>query len=391
MTELMRRSLSALCSEVESAHAGLLIQRGLQTWEDGEKIVKQKLIEKICKVKPTELYLLAFNRWLNQTHESGREDMATVTAKIEGRLFTGLPLGGTLETGAATHHTYGMPMLAGSSVKGAVRSYTEHLFAQRDENGNLQFKTLNNANKILIQKDKQKVLDILFGADEADEADENTSANAGYLIWHDAWWIPKVNNSGKLLKREQCNPFVEDIVTVHHQSYYSGETAEALDMENPVPNQQLAIQGAFYFAIQGEKKWVNLAKELLELTIQNTGLGSKATSGYGYFVLDDTLKQDMDRRFARYEMSKPIDITADPLAEIRKVIKYMEEKQLIEGLSRGKKALFNKLNLDKDNDADIANVRQVVLEEHADWVAKWEGDTGRNPQRAYKFIYPTNN
>ena len=289
MTDLMRNDLRPLFKTTSSAHAGLLIQRGLTKWEDGEKRTKQTLIhDKIANVRTNELYFLAFKRWLKHTDESGNQNFACVSATINGRLFTGLPLGGTLETGVSTHHTYGMPMLAGSSIKGAVRSYTEFLFALRKDNGEIDYleKTDNQGNTTKhyqFSKDNQAIIDILFGADDDEDS------NAGYLIWHDAWWIPPVTSDAKLSTDEHNNPFAEEIVTVHHQKYYSGEMTEALDIENPIPNQQVAVQGSFYFVIEGVYAWAQYAKKLLEQTIQHQGLGAKSGAGYGYFVIDEKL------------------------------------------------------------------------------------------------------
>ncbi len=245
-------------NEIESAHAGLLMQRGLPVWEDGEKPCKKELINKISSVKADDLYLLAFKRWLYQTYNPKDEQInpnfAHVSANLTHRMYTELSAGNTLETGASTHHTYGMPMLAGSAIKGAVRSYTENLFEK------------NN------QPNKENILNILFGSGD----EETDSDNAGYIIWHDAWWIPNEVNK----------PFVSEIVTVHHQQYYDGKLDEALDMESPTPNQQIAIQGGFYFTLQGDDKWVNFAKELLVAVLKNQGMGAKGSSGYGYFELD---------------------------------------------------------------------------------------------------------
>ena len=378
--QLMRNHLKQIFPRVNDAHAGLLMQRGLTDWEESEKPIKAQLINTIANVTASDLYLLAFNRWLDTTHEEGNDNFATIAATVDGRLFTGLSLGGTLETGATTHHTYGMPMLAGSSVKGAVRSYTEHLFAERNQDGTLQFEKADNTNKIIIKEDKKQILDTLFGTD----SDDDTQGDAGYLIWHDAWWIPMVNDQGSLLTGNDHKPFVGDIVTVHHPKYYSRELDAALDMENPVPNQQVAIQGSFYFVIEGEQKWVHFAKELLKSTIENAGLGSKGTSGYGYFMLDDTLSNDMAKRYGK---GVSIDTSNDPLAAIRQVIKYLDETQLIESLSKGKNALFTQLGLDKDNDEDIQKVVQVVAEEFSGLIEGWStAQKKSNTEKAYKFI-----
>lgn len=377
--QLMRSSLKQLFPKVRDAHAGLLMQRGLMQWEEGDKLTKAGLIKTISQVTPNNLYLIAFERWLNKTHEEGNPSFTTLAASVEGRLYTGLPLGGTLETGASIHHTYGMPMLPGSSVKGAVRSYTEHLFAELDANGGLQFTKSDNVNKLLIQEDKQKVIDILFGKD----SDDVNDTDAGYLVWHDAWWIPQTDDKGNMLLGDSYKPFINEVVTVHHQAYYSGEANEALDMENPVPNQQLAIQGSFYFVIEGDKQWADLAKALLQKTIENVGLGSKTSSGYGYFKCDDELTNSIAKRYA---MSAPIDDSDDPFAAIRQIIRYKEEGQLIEGLSKGKNKFFEELGLDKDSDNDIQIVVQVILEEHGEMVKNWVNESAKNTKKAYKFL-----
>lgn len=268
----MRDGLYQAICQTNSAHAGLLMQRGLRQWEDGDKPYKQKLIKTITSIKADSLYLLAFNRWLQATHD--KPTFATIPAKIDGRLFTGLALGGTLETGAMTHHTYGMPIIAGSSIKGAVRHYAEHLFAQRDDKQNIQYQD----NQLVIQENKKPILHVLFGKDGDDDND------AGYLIWHDAWWIPKVDGKMQLSTSDENKPFVDEVVTVHHSKYYNRSCDKALDMENPIPNQQIAIAGDFYFCIEGDADWLPLAKQLLEKTLNEQGLGAKGSNGYGYFV-----------------------------------------------------------------------------------------------------------
>ena len=57
MTDLMRKDLQALFDDSRSAHAGLLIQRGLKTWDgDNEKPIKKNLIGKISGVAADNLY-----------------------------------------------------------------------------------------------------------------------------------------------------------------------------------------------------------------------------------------------------------------------------------------------------------------------------------------------
>lgn len=294
-TVLMRDNLCEIIQKIDSAHAGLLMQRGLRKWEEGEKPTKKALIDTIASVKPNELYLLAFNRWLGATFN--KPTFATASASIDGRLFTGLALGGTLETGVMTHHTYGMPMIAGSSVKGVVRNYAEHLFAKRNENNQIKY---DKDGQVIVQDGKKPILDILFGADSDDD-----NASAGYLIWHDAWWIPKVSSKMELSADNQ--PFVGEVVTVHHQKYYQGEWVEAWDIESPVPNQQIAVQGDFYFCIEGENDWAEFAKDLLDRMLKEQGLGAKGSNGYGYFTQSKSLNpflEHMQQEQAQQQAAK---------------------------------------------------------------------------------------
>lgn len=381
MTMLIRDGLLQAIRQLNSAHAGLLMQRGLREWEDGEKPIKKQLILDISSVRPDDLYLLAFNRWLNATYD--KTAFATLSATIDGRLFTGLPLGGTLETGAMTHHSYGMPMIAGSSVKGAVRSYTEHLFAKRLIDGSIDYKIENQSGKkikkLQFDNDKKEILDILFGTDSDDE-----NANAGYLIWHDAWWIPQITGDGKLATGEHKNqPFTSEIVTVHHQQYYNGDLSEALDIENPVPNQQIAIQGSFYFVIEGESKWAEYALKLLQKTLIQQGLGAKGSNGYGYFQLSEELNRDIKNR---YERNKPVDLS-DPLALIKKKLNEIKADDLADKLTRDRNKFFKELGLDKNNPDDCKNLVAVVMEFFSDKVHDWQNSpNGSNALRAYNFV-----
>lgn len=245
---LMRESLKKLISDgLKDAHAGLLMQRGLTKWDKDDKQAKAELIQKIVKIpapKKDSLYALAFTRWVQATSDT--DHFATLAAGISGRLYTGLNSAGALETGISTSHTYGMPLIAGSSVKGIARSHAESLGLDK------------------------AYLDVLFGDDS-----DSGSLKSGALVWHDAWFVPA-----------NTPPFAAEIITTHHQDYYNGKQPEANEMESPIPNQQIATQGSFYFVIEsapGAQAWAEYAKNLLFQALQTQGAGSKTASGYGYF------------------------------------------------------------------------------------------------------------
>ena len=260
MVALMRASLRETVRQTQSAHAGLLLTHSLPVWEnDGAKPEKSKLIDKITGVNCCSLYQKAFERWLNVTCDVGQ--FASLSASLTGRLMMGLNTGGGIETGFSVHHSYGMPMIAGSSVKGAVRAYAETIGLGKE------------------------YIAALFGADEDLAKEAHTHESAGYLVWHDAWWIPESNHK----------PFVGEVVTVHHQDYYGGNGA-ATDFDSPIPNQQLAVQGSFYFVVEGDSAWTNLAVTLLSKTLQQQGIGSKRAAGYGFMNTNTELHSQLNKQ-----------------------------------------------------------------------------------------------
>jgi CRISPR-associated protein Csx16 len=110
---------------------------------------------------------------------------------LESRLFIGLSTGGMLETGCVISHSYGMPYIPGSSIKGAVTSYVRaadfgcaHPEVARD----------------------------FFGCEPRKEFSEGL---AGVFTFHDAWWVP---GSAK-------RPMVQEVVTSHHLDYYTAARA----------------------------------------------------------------------------------------------------------------------------------------------------------------------
>lgn len=286
--DLMRKNLrETISGSLKDSHAGLLMQRGLYSWDTENKTDKEKLIEHVGNIGASKLYEKAYERW--QTITSDERRFAITAAKIVGRLYTGLSSATALETGLTTHHTYGMPMLAGSSVKGATASYAE---------------------KIGLP---ENVRQILFGDED----------KAGAVVWHDAWWIP----NGK--------PFVGEIITTHHQAYYKGKDDKGKDkiiadeMESPIPNQQIACQGSFYFVVECDNKaWADFANQLLFEMLQNQGMGSKTASGYGYFTLDETEQNRLNTQREkqaqkRAEEEKATTLSAMPEHE-RLVVEWLE-------------------------------------------------------------------
>ena len=246
MTQLCRNNIQALFNRLPAdAHAGLLLTKGLSDYPEGKDAGKKKQaqIEHIATLNAPDIYRAAFARWKAATSQFAHTEAALI-----GRLYIGVTRDNALETGVTVSHTYGMPMIPGSAVKGMCRACAGDW--------------LKN----------EEATRYLFG-NEPEETDE-AEIEIGGLIFYDAWWIPE---DGK-------KPFVPEVVTVHHQAYYGNEGKQpATDFDSPVPAPQIAVQGSFYFVIEGEPSWAKLALRLLENGLTQKGIGAKKSSGYGFF------------------------------------------------------------------------------------------------------------
>lgn len=252
MTQLTRKALHSLPKRIDSLktsrpNPGLLLRRGLADYTDsqGQRAgeTKADMLKAICSIPAQPEYRLAFNRWKAATSDADR--FAQFTLELQSRLYIGVTRDNPLETGVMVSHTYGMPYIAGSSLKGVARGAA---------------KTWMPSNASAITE--------LFGAEDA----EQDEAESGVVVFHDAWWSPTGGN-----------PFVPEIVTPHHTGYYMEGGKHATDFDDPVPAPQIAVQGSFLFVIEGPAGWRGLAEQLLSLTLSSRGVGGRTTSGYGVF------------------------------------------------------------------------------------------------------------
>lgn len=253
---LMRSDLRELHHAARDAHAGLLLQRGLtevarQTAsgsDDGEAKAKAKHVKAVCRARGGDFYKNAFARWRKATEDAQR--FRQVILALESRLFIGMAGGGALETGCAISHTYGMPYIPGSSVKGVVSAH---------------------AREHLLGKEGHAARQELFGSESNAR---HPSGLAGLISFHDAWWAPGPNEF----------PLVQEVVTTHHMEYYSEDGKQpATDFDSPVPNAQIAVQGSFLFVMEGPCAWLGLAEDMLKDALHTRGIGAKTRAGYGFF------------------------------------------------------------------------------------------------------------
>lgn len=285
MTEIIFRRQDYDADPSNCQHAGLKLERGFGQWntENNQYNAQKKAFyNQLIEIKPSqELYESAYNRWEDYLKQH-QDSCKSWLGKIDGRLYLGLGEANPLESAVTLHHTYGVPFIPGSAVKGVLHHALLTRYATSYD---------PDKKKYHLEDAQLEVIHTLFGR-EPDKTNPQDIGEAGYVIFNDAWWVP----GNKL-------PLVKEIVTVHHQEYYAGEK-EATDFDSPIPNQQIAIQGEFLFSVQGEPSWADFAIKLLQQTLHETGVGAKTSSGYGYFKADSPMSEVFEEIWDQAELSR---------------------------------------------------------------------------------------
>ena len=336
-------------------HAGLVLDRCLDEWPDdtskkGDAFAKP--INFACKLIVPVCYQLAYQRWRGIMIERAKEGNAHLwCGKVDGRLFLGTGGVSPLEAAVTLHQTYGVPSLPGSALKGLTRAYASE-------------KT-DGTSRWIAQEQR----DVLFGREPIELNGEWDEGDAGYVVFHDAWWLPDTNTP---------NPLTREIVTVHHRKYYTqkGKTA-ATDFDSPTPNIQVAIQGSFLFAVEGSPAWAAFALKLLKAALQDWGAGGKTAAGYGYFV-EDRIQNDG----VTSELMLPNDRLRMQEDKLRQEWHDKEDVELAASL--GKDWNKTKQNvISQFPGVDEQRFGQILAEVYGDKLRAWETETDKHKRKAF--------
>jgi len=250
-----------------SQHPLLVLQRYLKRHKPQQRdnraiMPEEELLDAVCSLETPLAYRIAFLRW-QRFAQSQPADRARLCFSLTAAAPIAIGLGNAspLEVGLTLHHTYGMPILPGSALKGLCRRGALYLKAEGKLN--------------------DQHLKILFGTGG------DKDAAAGAVVFYDAWYDPE-SPKGK----EKSKPFHRDVITVHHPQYYQsrGKTPPTdFDDPNPVPFLVIKPGARFLFALDAEKQgWARLAQQILVWSLVNLGVGAKTNAGYGYFAPNET-------------------------------------------------------------------------------------------------------
>lgn len=259
----------------QGTHAGLLLARFLRIPvkdTDGRHPEERRKLytaaQAACQAAG-DIYKRAFDRRLELLQTS-----VQMLLSVQGRSIVGLGGENILETGITLHHTYGVPMIPGTALKGLAAHYCDQVWGVK----NAEFKK----KALFCEAGQEKkrsghYFTQLFG----------TTDDSGHIIFHDAWITPEsltTPNQGLIL----------DVMTPHHGDYYMADPTDNFtaptDFDSPNPVTFLSVAGAFHVAVScdvpGEtgKKWAYLAFTLLLQALSQWGIGGKTNAGYGRMV-----------------------------------------------------------------------------------------------------------
>lgn len=272
----MRQPIISLAARRKNGqHPGLILQRYLTKAVTGEKADREErkeLLDAATRAVQGEalkaVYASAYRRW----NDSFPKDELNLSRNLStaGRLIIGLGSENVLETGIRLHHTYGVPMIPGSALKGLASHYCHEIWGER------HVESPEESNRLFRRGEPHHRL--LFG----------TTEDRGAITFHDAWMTTDSIKAG---------PLCLDVMTPHHPKWQTNE-APPTDFDSPVPVSFLSVAGTFQVRVswsgpieappEQSRAWTRLAMDLLQEALAQWGIGGKTSSGYGRLIPPNT-------------------------------------------------------------------------------------------------------
>lgn len=245
----------------------------------------------VSDIQVSNDYRHAFELWKSNFVSPG-DRLAVLT--LAGRLLVGHGNASPTEVGLTVHHTWGVPVIPGSALKGLLAHYIDATYGpdnaslppwdlQGEECEQARFRGLT-WNERRITGGPGEVYRALFGAPDAEEdramIERGFAAGAsrGWITFHDALYI--------VGSAPHDRPFAIDVLTVHQKRYYDrAGTLWASDHDNPNAVAFLTVRPRvkFLLALSGLPDWTgtDLAALLLKDALGTWGVGGKTSGGYG--------------------------------------------------------------------------------------------------------------
>lgn len=228
--------------------------------ENAIKVGKSGLLKKLSGNYSDDTIKLSDSLFNRQKLNAQKMNAAVFPLTLNAPLAVGMGNEHPVENGFSFLSPYGLPYIAGSGIKGMLRSSALENPDVSDEE--------------LIE---------LFGSE--DEA----KPRKGALVFWDCF--------------PQCNKMAVEVMTPHNSAYYEGKESPH-DQGQPMPITFLAVPVNTIMnlivqcderLIKGNYNWKDKIEEILRFAEKWRGFGAKTAVGYGSFKLDEVrLKQMKD-------------------------------------------------------------------------------------------------
>ncbi len=255
-------------------HAGLLLTKSPGNYigkfpkPDEQTDPLRKHLDEIQSVCIPAGYAKFFETWQNSIKQIPDVRVAKLTST--SRTLIGHGLASTHQVGLSLHHTYGIPFIPGSALKGVTAHYVHEVLGSADER--FRGPTLDDTGRVV--KDPGEYFRGLFGAAPSET---DPRGFEGYVEFHET-----------LVDPTSQSLFVADVLTPHQVSYYRDATRDPNEYTSPVPVGFVTARPGlcYHLALSGFQDWTRLALACLGRALSERGIGGKTASGYGRFNLE---------------------------------------------------------------------------------------------------------
>ncbi len=319
-------------------HVGLAYTTLAPVAQDGKVPDKTKdpWLAKLADIAVAPDYRAHLDAWIASfAHASARLFALT----LDARLLIGHGNASGTDVGLTVHHTWGVPIIPGSALKGTLAHHVATTYGSDPS-----VTTPDPAHDpwrgvgwvgTAITRGPGELYRALFGAPDADDdrAVSAPGATRGYVVFHDALYLGDASPVCEVISPapELTRPFTADTLTVHQKGYYDDRgKSEPCDHDDPNPVGFLTVRpkAQFVVVLEGLPDWTALAGHLLRESLAQRGVGGKTTNAYGRATLTDARLPAPPPSAAITEFSAWLDEARGGAVPQRDLLAQIRDEQL---------------------------------------------------------------
>jgi CRISPR-associated protein Cmr6 len=295
----MRASIRKRVGREACDHVGLAYTT-LAPVAEGGKIsdkdeAKDLWLAELADIAITPDYRAYVDTWIASF---ARTSARLFTLTLDTRLLIGHGNASGTDVGLTVHHTWGVPIIPGSALKGTLAHHVATTYgadpsATTPDPARDAWRGVGWDDTV-IARGPGELYRALFGAPDAadDRATGAPGAARGHVVFHDALYLAFDSPVREVISPapESTQPFAADTLTVHQKRYYDERgKSEPCDHDDPNPVGFLTVcpKAQFVVVLEGPPDWTALAGQLLRESLSQRGIGGKTTSAYGRATLTD--------------------------------------------------------------------------------------------------------